>query len=89
LIAIELRHHLQSALRLQQPLSATVVFDYPTIDSLADHLEHDVLDMEGSREPQLATFPAIGTSMADRADELAKLDESDVEALLLAKLELL
>ncbi len=89
LMAIELRHRLQSVLRLQQPLSATVVFDYPTIDALADHLEHDVLGVEGDREPQLAPFQEIGSGMACRAEELAKLDESDVEALLLSKLELL
>ena len=89
LMAIELRHRLQSALRLLQPLSATVVFDYPTIDALADHLEQEVLGMDGDREPRLETFQEIGSSMAGRAEELAKLDDSDVEALLLSKLELL
>jgi acyl carrier protein len=87
LIAIEFRQRLQSALRIHQPLSATLVFDYPTVEALAEYLEQDVLGMQTDRESSQVNISEMEIEMSRRVDEVAKLDESDVEALLLAKLQ--
>jgi SAM-dependent methyltransferase len=86
LMAVELRNRLRSHLQLQQPLSATLVFDYPTVDALADYLEGEL-----SGSAPAVTAPAEDTQKvrdrARRANELADLDDSQVEALLLSKLQ--
>ncbi len=82
LMAIELRNRLSKALGVERPLSATLVFDYPTMDALADYLEHDVLNLAEPHEP--ATASPDRTSA--RAEELDRLGDDEVEALLLQKL---
>jgi hypothetical protein len=70
-------------LRLQKPLSSTLVFDYPTPDAIALHLENQVLglgeEFPVEQDGDLAT--------AARANELAELDDEDVQELLLKKLQ--
>ncbi|RIL12528.1 polyketide synthase [bacterium] len=39
LMAVELRDRLAAGLRLDAPLPATLMFDYPTIDAIAGHLD--------------------------------------------------
>jgi acyl transferase domain-containing protein/SAM-dependent methyltransferase len=84
LMAIELRNRLASALRLEHPLSATLLFDYPTMDALASHFENDVLGFspEEAPEPQ----PAADI-LGARAEELEQLADQEIEALLLQKLQ--
>ncbi len=55
LMAVELRNLLTA--QLGQPLPATLIFKYPTIDALADFLISDVLKLE---EPAAAPSPVPG-----------------------------
>ncbi|HAC16557.1 MAG TPA: hypothetical protein DCE78_11525 [Bacteroidetes bacterium] len=49
LIAVELRNRLQS--ELGTPISSTLLFDYPTIESLVDYILRDLLAEQLNREP--------------------------------------
>jgi NADPH:quinone reductase-like Zn-dependent oxidoreductase/acyl carrier protein len=44
LMAVELRNTLRSS--MGQPLPATLLFDYPTVQSLSDHLAEDILKLD-------------------------------------------
>jgi malonyl CoA-acyl carrier protein transacylase/SAM-dependent methyltransferase len=83
LMAIELRNRLAKLLRLQKPLSSTLVFDYPTPDAIALHLERQVL---GLGEDFPAEQPGDSATAA-RANELAELNDEDVQEMLLKKLQ--
>ena len=83
LMAIELRNRLARLLRLKKPLSSTLVFDYPTPDAVAVHLENELLGVEDHP----AMDEAGDAATAERANELAELDDEDVQDLLLKKLQ--
>nr|AHB82053.1 polyketide synthase [Sorangium cellulosum] len=79
LMAVELRTRLAAALGRKLP--TTVIFDYPRLGALADHVLADVLD--------LAPRPAAargGAPDALRAEAVRNMSEDEAEALLLAKL---
>ena len=75
LMAVELRNLLTRS--IGQPLAATLLFDYPTLDALADHVAR-VLGLE------LASGPAPARTARD---DIAALSEDEAEAQLLAELE--
>jgi malonyl CoA-acyl carrier protein transacylase/acyl carrier protein len=84
LMTVELRNRLARALRLEKPLSATVLFDYPTMDALAESIERD---MSGP-VPEPALEPAAPEDpLAGRAGEIGQLEDEEVEALLLKRLQ--
>jgi acyl carrier protein len=83
LMAIELRNRLAKLLCLKKPLSSTLVFDYPTPDAVAVHLENELLGVEDNSTVESAGDAAT----AARAGELAELDDEDVQELLLKKLQ--
>ncbi len=83
LMALELRNRLVKALHLNQPLTSTLVYDYPTPDDIASYLEQDVLGLKQTDRPE----PADESQIASRAAELAGLNDEDVESLLLKKLQ--
>jgi acyl carrier protein len=78
LMAVELRNHL--ARFAGTALPATLAFDYPTLDALADRL--GVLWSLGTMG---ASAKASMTSIED--DDLEDLSDEDVEALLAAELD--
>ncbi|MFG1955943.1 type I polyketide synthase, partial [Micromonospora sp. NPDC048830] len=82
LMAIELKNVLQS--QLGQPLPSTVVFEYPTVESLTDYLAQDVLALDTSvaEEPE----PEAPPTRTDTAERLRDLSEDDLEDLLAQKL---
>jgi polyketide synthase 12 len=81
LMAVELRNTLARA--VGQPLPATLVFDYPTLDALGAHLAKLLgLDAQPSpREPIAGPPPG-----AEARDEVAQLSDAEAEAALLAEL---
>jgi acyl transferase domain-containing protein/acyl carrier protein len=82
LMAVELRELLE--VDLGCPLSSTLAFDYPTVDTLVDHL----LTLSAG-EPQPSTLIAIGVEEAPPTADISleNLSDSEAEALLLNKLE--
>jgi SAM-dependent methyltransferase/acyl carrier protein len=83
LMALEFSGRLRKALQLDQPLSSTLIFDHPTLDALATYVETDVLHL--AEETEAADEFADLTSA--RALELEQLDDEEVEAILLKKLQ--
>lgn len=78
LMAVEFRDVLRAALGLDRKLPATLVYDQPTIRSIAGYL--DGLLRGTDPEPMEVTEVPPESAFAD-------IDEDDVEAALLAKLE--
>ena len=78
LMAVELRNAVGTA--LGRPLPATLLFDYPSIAALADHLLGQ-LDVQQGQEAA-----AVPAARADAAQAVAELSESEAEAQLLAEL---
>ncbi len=81
LMAVELRNALGVSLGLARPLPATLMFDFPTIEALADFLGARVLG-----------FAPAASARPDRpgaalVDEIAALTELEAERLLIAELE--
>ncbi|HEV2131286.1 MAG TPA: SDR family NAD(P)-dependent oxidoreductase, partial [Longimicrobiaceae bacterium] len=79
LMAVELRNKL--ALAVERPLSATLLFEHPTVAAIASFLDTDLLS--GPSQPASRTERVPG---AREPHEIA-LDEDDLAALLLKKLE--
>jgi hypothetical protein len=80
-MSVELRNALAAS--FGRPLSATLLFDYPTVEALTRHLATEVFEwdlMEPAAEPAAARKP-------QPAQDLEKLSESEAEALLLAELQ--
>jgi hypothetical protein len=90
LMAVELRNLLGTGLGLMsQALPATLIFDYPTIESIAAFIERDVLKLSGVaavvREvPSVISQPV--SAAAARTAQIDELSDEEVEALLLEKL---
>jgi acyl carrier protein len=83
LMAVELRNHL--ARFGGQPLPATLAFDYPTLDALADRLG-EVWSLTAPT-PAQGLAPTSPPTPASAGDDLADLSEKDLEALLAAELD--
>jgi acyl transferase domain-containing protein/NADPH:quinone reductase-like Zn-dependent oxidoreductase/nucleoside-diphosphate-sugar epimerase len=86
LMSVELRNALVAA--AAQPLPATLLFDYPTLDALTVHLAR-VLDIDAGDEPQ-GVASASARQAAGAAEQaktiVAALSDDEAEALLLAEL---
>jgi len=82
LMSVELRNALAGS--LGRSLSATLVFDYPTIESLSYYLAKDVLKLElgDSASSQERIAPEN-----ENLKELQAISESEAESLLLAELD--
>jgi acyl carrier protein len=80
LMAIDLRNRLTRRLALTRKLTATLIFDYPTVSAIAKHLATDCL---GYVPAMSERSPAPALPTAARIEDLA---EDEAEALLLKKL---
>jgi hypothetical protein len=80
-MSVELRNALAAALDCS--LSATLLFDYPTVEALSLYLAQNVfqLDPDGSPPPVVSN-----TMQAQELKNLAEMSEADAESLLLAEL---
>ncbi|NWG15754.1 MAG: type I polyketide synthase [Chloroflexi bacterium] len=86
LMAVELRNTLITMLDCTLP--ATLLFDYPTSDALADYLMKNVpalAQTQAKAEPEKK--PIAQESRREVAAELQQLSDAEAEALLLAELE--
>jgi acyl carrier protein len=89
LMAVELRNLVGASFGLERPLPATLVFDYPTVEAIAQYLLDDVLaiadappdDLEsGVLEP--ASASGAGRSAASLLDDFENLSDEELEARL-------
>jgi acyl carrier protein len=82
LMAVELKKRLHDAIGGRHDLPATLIFDFPTIDAVAEHLQRLLgLGVGDARPPQ----PAEQSGRAEVA-RLEGLSEQELESLLLDKL---
>ncbi len=81
LLSVELRNTLSAA--IGQPLPATLLFDYPTIDALTDFLLKDKLDIAGDAE-EVATAQT-DIAPASTLDSIENLSDDEVDRLLMAR----
>ena len=84
LMAVELRSRLNKGLNPKRPLSATLAFDYPTIEAIAEYLETELFGVETDAEETDSTIQAETDSAKTQAN-IVDLSEDEVEALLLKK----
>jgi acyl transferase domain-containing protein/NADPH:quinone reductase-like Zn-dependent oxidoreductase/acyl carrier protein len=75
LVAVELRNALSRSLECALP--ATLAFDHPTLNALADYLERRLFPVEPKATP---------APVSREAEAIRELTEDDAEALLLAEL---
>jgi acyl carrier protein len=80
LLAVELRNTLGNAVGATLP--ATLLFDYPTIDTLTDYL---LAEVPGLGEAPAAA-PAPAPAAPDRVGSIEELSDEEVERQLAARL---
>ncbi len=91
LMAVELRNALSSALKLTHPLPATLIFDYPNIDAIAEYLTSQVLALSSASTVSSDEHPIDGQTTRPQSlpSSVENLSDEDVEKLLLEKLEMM
>jgi acyl carrier protein len=83
LMAVELRNRISRGLQLNKKLTATLIYDYPTIRAIADYIAADILKLE---MPESAKEQSKYTSIASVAEEIAQMNDTEVEDRLMEKL---
>jgi acyl carrier protein len=89
LMAVELRNLLGSGLGLKRSLPATLVFDYPTVEAIADYLAKEVLSLAPveAAEPESAATPGVdGKKMEQVLESIEELSDEEVERLFAEKM---
>jgi hypothetical protein len=81
-MAVELRNAI--ARTVGSSLPASLLFDYPTVETIAAYLSREVLHLESAAE----SAPTAGGSdnRTRLLDQLEQIDEEEAEALLAEKL---
>ena len=88
LMAVELRNRLGTGLALPRKLPATLVFDYPTIEAMADYLGREVLPQQDTREASKKQEAGSKTPEPTTAvvDTIEGLSDEEVDRLLAQKM---
>lgn len=84
LMAVQLRNRLAQDLGIGGGLPATLVFDQPTISAIADFLANRL--MPAAAMPQPGPAAVVQATPSSRARVLADMNEEEVEALLMERL---
>ncbi len=84
LMAVELRNRLAARLALQRKLTATLIFDYPTVQAIASYLAQDMLGFGTAPAVHAPAARSVDTHLAN--DAIERMDDAAAEALLLEKL---
>lgn len=87
LMAVQLRNVLGSALGLERALPATLMFDHPTIDALAEFLEARIGGSNAGAVPAPTEVRVAATQPIVNAAAIASMSDEDVERLLMERLE--
>ena len=83
LMAVELRNYLQNI--LERSIPASLVFDYPNVEALAEHFIKDFEKPDDEPSPSLEEEPpAIAQSNLEDIDDIS---EEEAEAMLLGRLD--
>ena len=82
LLAVELRNVVSAA--VGQPLPATLLFDYPTIDALTDHLVNDILHLVADERQILEDADPIAKH--DLVASVEGLSDDEVDQLLASRM---
>ncbi|MBD2511960.1 type I polyketide synthase, partial [Nostoc muscorum FACHB-395] len=86
LMALELRNVLENSLACSLP--ATLLFDYPSLQTLVNHLIQDVLSLSKLEDSSPAPLSFESEPLISLED-LTRMSEAETELLLLKKLELI
>lgn len=88
LLAVELRNALNRGLGLTKRLSATLLFDYPSINALTEHLLVTIVEPVAAPAAAASVSVPVAIQSTPRADEdeIAALTDEEAEALLLEEL---
>jgi Phosphopantetheine attachment site len=78
-MAVELRNAL--ARSVGQNLPATLLFDYPTVETLADYLSRCALGLEELPQPPAERQSTVSAGL-DLLDQIENLDDEEIERLL-------
>jgi acyl transferase domain-containing protein/SAM-dependent methyltransferase len=84
LMAVELRSRIGKGLELDRPLSATLVFDHPTIQAIAEYLDNELFGKAESAAAMQSGSSPIDTASTE--GNIAELSDEEVEKLLMKKL---
>lgn len=84
LMAVELRNALSNSFKAMMP--ATLLFDYPTINAVADYLLQNVLALEEAPAAQPEPAQAEPDVPVEAVSELEELSDEEAEALLMDEL---
>ncbi len=82
LTAVELKNRLET--NFVCSLSTTLLFDYPTLEALSDHLKTQMPDLFTTDEPHVTDL--VVTASAPATNEFDDLSQDDLEMLLASKL---
>jgi hypothetical protein len=83
LMAVQLRNALGQALALERPLASTLMFDHPTIDAIAAHLDERLAPLApGSASPSPRQAAPVVATAALGADDVSGLSDEEIERLL-------
>jgi acyl carrier protein len=87
LMAVELRNRLTRGLKLVKQLPVSLIFDYPNIEAVAQHLDELLNDVQGAGR---ATGNAVANGAAEPSTarrDLTDVSDNEIEAMLLKKLD--
>ena len=87
LMAVDLRNRLAKVLTLDVSLPATLIFEHPSIEALAEFLERDVLGYRDGESSSSQSGDASASALAERVSALEQISEEEAEALLLRRLQ--